>query len=204
MLTATQKIIIVAVIGFGLGFGSCFIWLSGNDVKLAKSVISERSESESSSNTDTALKEALQEKVSALTEQLKEKQKAALISSGTPTLSSNSVSATISSSASISVKNQKAGNKAIVDSVTFSNPGWLVVYEYTGSRLGRVLGAFYRGAGSYKDVDVDLLQNTIPGLVYAVTVSSDDGDRNYNFRLDIPVVDSNGKTILGSFTALDK
>lgn len=201
MLTATQKMIIVAVIGFGLGFGGCFIWLSGKDVRLAKSIGAVGDDT----LTDSALKGAMQEKVDALTQQIKVKQEEINYkpTSSTNTPISNNVEASISATASISVRNQKAGDKVIVDSVTFSNTGWAVVYEYTGGQLGHVLGAYYRNPGTYSNLQVDLLRNTVAGSTYAVAVSSEDGDRNYDYRKDIPVIDADGKTILGTFTALE-
>jgi hypothetical protein len=42
----------------------------------------------------------------------------------------------------------------------------------------------------------------VTGSTYAVTISTDDGDRNYDYRKDIPTVDASGKTILATFTAL--
>ncbi len=202
MLTETQKMIIVAVIGFGLGFGGCFIWLSGKDARLAKSI---GSIGENATNTEAALKGAMQEKVDSLKEQIriKEQEINTGVTATLETPSSASVASVISATASISTHNQKAGNKAYVDNVTFSSPGWLVAYEYTGGKLGRILGAYYRGVGTYSNLDVDLVKNTVAGSTYAVVVSSDDGDKNYDYRKDVPVVDSSGKTILATFTALE-
>jgi hypothetical protein len=196
MLSATQKMIIIGVIGFGLGFGGCFIWASSKNSGFSNGVrVGSESAALEGADTETALKEAMQEKVNSLTEQIKENQQ---VITSSPKLES----ATISSSASISVHNQKAGSQVLVDSATFSAPGWIVVYEYVGGELGHVLGAYYKNVGTYSNESVDLLKDTVSGSTYAVTVSNDDGDKNYDYRKDVPVVDSSGKTILATFTAL--
>jgi hypothetical protein len=102
--------------------------------------------------------------------------------------------------ASVIVKDQVAGDKVVLDSVTFGvGGGWVVVHETEGQWLGRALGARRFDAGSAKG-EVSLLRNTAEGKVFQVMLYADNGDKQFSLETDKPLV-VDGKAVGATFTA---
>jgi hypothetical protein len=103
-------------------------------------------------------------------------------------------------SGAVSVADQPAGDRVVVESVTVPPPGvWIAVREVNGSDLGNVLGAL-RVSGPRSDVTIPLLRATEPGLSYAVELYRDDtGD--FDFARNSVYVDfSTGAPVIALFT----
>lgn len=102
---------------------------------------------------------------------------------------SQDLSATATSSAfSLVVSDQISGNSVLVLNADVATTTWLAVRESNGDLLGRILGAHRVPPGESKDILVELLRPTIPHLMYAVVMYEDDGDGEFDNKLDSIVV----------------
>jgi len=107
----------------------------------------------------------------------------------------------VSSESSIVVKDQIAGLRVVIDSITLEGSGWVAVHEDVDGELGNILGAQRFDAGTYKGL-VDLLRNTVEGGVYHAVLYSDDGDKVFDHKKDFLLTDENGNTIESEFNAV--
>ncbi len=83
---------------------------------------------------------------------------------------------------SLSVAAQPAGTKVVVGGIAVSTSTWIVVYDDTASKPGRVLGAIkaYPGESS---VTVPLLRATVAGSTYLVGESTQNtGSHGYSSK----------------------
>jgi len=99
----------------------------------------------------------------------------------------------------LSVQDQPAGLKVLVDSVTMSEQGWIVVHEDREGAPGNILGAgrFETGTSSG---EVTLLRNTVEGGKYYVMIHADDGDGEFDYTKDLPLMED-GAPIMVTFGA---
>lgn len=100
----------------------------------------------------------------------------------------------------VSVSDQEAGESVVIDELTFDAPSWAAVREAEDGEMGSVLGAKWRPAGEYSDLDVSLLRGTEAGKMYYVTIYQDNGDKEFQHAADT-LVDVDGRTVYTSFTA---
>jgi len=107
----------------------------------------------------------------------------------------------VSSESSIVVKDQIAGLRVVIDSITLEGSGWVAVHEDVDGELGNILGAQRFDAGTYKGL-VDLLRNTVEGGVYHAVLYSDDGDSVFDHKKDSLITDENGNIIEAEFNAV--
>lgn len=105
---------------------------------------------------------------------------------------------------SISVEDQKPGSLVTVQSFTFGTDGWVVIHDDVGGKPGHILGAHRFNAGTYTGRDVELLQQTEEGRVYYAMLHADDGDKQFDYRVDLPVKDETGNIIMMRFVATAK
>ena len=103
--------------------------------------------------------------------------------------------------AQLSVKDQMPGSKVIVEHVEIHESGWVVVHEIEGGHVLNALGATRMNTGIHKDIVVDLLRNTVPGGSYAVILYSDNGNKEFEIRGDLPIIDTAGDPVMQSFKA---
>ena len=99
----------------------------------------------------------------------------------------------------VSADDQAAGSTVSV-SVNASKPVWVVVHEDSEGAPGSILGAQLFATGSHEGV-VDLLRGTEIGQEYYVMLHSDDGDRKFDYKKDLPVKDATGAVIMHGFMA---
>ena len=105
---------------------------------------------------------------------------------------------------SIEVIDQSANSVVNVSSVALTDGGWLVVYEGGENNIVRILGAKRLDAGSYQNVEVELLSTgfTKSGEIYFVTLFDDDGDKEFDHKVDQPIRDGAANlTIVAEFMA---
>ncbi len=100
----------------------------------------------------------------------------------------------------VSVDNQKAGSVVAVTNVTLSQLAWIVVHEDANGAPGWTLGARRYDAGIHLG-EVELVKPTVSGKTYQVVIHADDGDKQFDLKKDLPVVDASGKYIMDSFVA---
>ncbi len=102
----------------------------------------------------------------------------------------------------LAVRDQPAGARVLVDSVSIPTPGvWVVIVEMRGDDLGNILGAA-RALGPVADLSVDLQRATVSGDSYAVVLYREDGDGEFNYQKDSVYIDWNSeKRVVALFNA---
>jgi len=100
---------------------------------------------------------------------------------------------------SIDVSNQAAGASAVVDSASFVGPGYIVIHEQKGGKLGPVIGhsELYE-TGSYESVSVTLDRPSVSGETLYAMLHDDDGNAEYEF----PGADTPTKNLAGEIVLL--
>ena len=98
------------------------------------------------------------------------------------------------------VNDQEAGKVVFVSSLNISGSTWVAIHEDLEGEPGRILGARRYDAG-ISSGDVELLRPTVKGGVYYALLYADDGDRQFDSKLDPQVKDESGKTVMASFVA---
>lgn len=101
---------------------------------------------------------------------------------------------------SISVKNQISGNQVVLESVSFESDGWVAIHEERDGELGNTLGAGWFPAGTNSGT-IDLLRGTVAGGTYYAVLHGDDGDKQYNYKIDKPLTDDSGSMLMVKFSA---
>lgn len=94
---------------------------------------------------------------------------------------------------------QPAGLQVAISHVSVTRPTWVVVYESRGGQPGNALGASLFFDSTQSSGVVDLLRGTLPGQMYFVGESIDDGDRIFSLQNDKPVRDQSGNPLWVSF-----
>ncbi len=102
----------------------------------------------------------------------------------------------------IVVPNQEAGGSVVIQSVSFNQPGWVVVHEILpDGSLGNALGAQRFDAGDYAGV-VSLLRVTESGNIYSAVLYGDNGDRRFDLEFDLPELNESQELIKATFSIL--
>ena len=97
---------------------------------------------------------------------------------------------------SLTVSDQNFGTPVSVDSVVLDRTSWVVVYEDNAGVPGSILGAHVYDKGTVTDAQITLLRSTVPELIYYVKIHADDGDRAFDFKKDLAVVDESGQELV--------
>lgn len=106
----------------------------------------------------------------------------------------------IDSGNKILVNDQPAGLKVDISSVTLPKGGWVVVHESIDGKPQNILGAQRFDAGLW-DGTIDLLRNTEEGEMYYVMLHKDNGDKQFDYKNDTPIL-SGGNPITTTFYAI--
>ena len=94
-------------------------------------------------------------------------------------------------SAQIVVPSQEAGGKVDIQYVMFTAPGWVAIHELLADgSFGNVLGAQRFDSGEYSGA-VSLLRVTESDKTYAAVLYLDNGDKEFDLGLDVPMRDQN-------------
>jgi len=107
----------------------------------------------------------------------------------------------IPTSSLLEVSDQSAGEMVKVSSVSLSADSWVAVHEERNGGLGNILGALWLPAGTHSNQEVELLRATESGTKYFVVIRSDNGDKEFDHEIDLPLKDADGNEILSSFQA---
>ena len=153
----------------GLVVGLVLGWFIGQAGRGTKEIPRGEDESEKSAVTDNSLN--------------------ALLANSSPSQESDSA---------IFVIDQGAGSVATVASVETDVPVWVVVREDKNGVVGNILGASRIDSGASNNIVIHLLSPTVAGKIYRVVLFKDDGDRKFDYQVDIPLT-SDGVLISKSF-----
>lgn len=102
----------------------------------------------------------------------------------------------------IEVDDQKVGSTVSVKSVKFENPGWVAIHDDADGKPGNILGAAWFPKGENSGI-VELLRDTEQGKTYFAVLHNDDGDREFNHKIDLPLTDASGTIIMVKFMAAE-
>lgn len=105
---------------------------------------------------------------------------------------------------SVSVEDQKPGSMVVIQSITLAIAGWAVIHDDREGKPGRILGARRFNAGTYTGQNVELLKETEEGKVYYAMLHTDDGDKQFDYRVDFPVKDETSNAVMMRFVATAK
>ena len=94
----------------------------------------------------------------------------------------------------IEVKDQPAGSDVFISRVALKKSGWVVVHEEKDGVRGNILGARRFDAGVFQGF-VPLVLQTSAGERYYATLWHDDGDRQFNYKVDMFTTDNVGEII---------
>ena len=103
---------------------------------------------------------------------------------------------------SITVVSQGAGNLVVVTEVRVLQPTWVAIHEDVNGVPSNILGAQLFDAGVYSGTVV-LLRNTESGRKYYAVLYKDNGDRTFDYVVDLPVERVSGGFIFALFTTVD-
>ena len=117
--------------------------------------------------------------------------------SATSTISTSN-EATSTTLNSITVKDQTAGTEVNIDQAVFQNSGWVVIHEDDNGAPGRILGAQLFDPGTWSG-KVELLRGTLADKVYYAMLHSDNGDRAFDPKKDLPIQNDGGATVMQMF-----
>jgi hypothetical protein len=92
----------------------------------------------------------------------------------------------------VAVIDQLAGDRVLLEEVTFETSGWAVVHEDIDGAPGNALGAQRFDGGTRTDGYVELLRNTESGNLYYVILYLDDGDGEFDLKKDAPISSEEG------------
>jgi hypothetical protein len=95
---------------------------------------------------------------------------------------------------------QKAGPSVVIDGISVRNISWAVITEDIAGKPGRILGAQKVLPGEIK-TEVDLLRGTVSENIYHAIIYQDDGDGKFDFKVDSPVLNTNGSIVESVFRA---
>lgn len=104
-----------------------------------------------------------------------------------------------SNKATLVVTTQTAGGHVSIEHVSLDAAGWAVVHEIEGGHILNALGAARLDIGDHQNVPVELLRGTTPDKEYAVVLYVDNGNKEFELRGDLPMIDKEGNPIMQSF-----
>lgn len=116
------------------------------------------------------------------------------------TKTQTAISAPVSLAAAfeIRVNNQLPGESVTLASLKLSKSIWIAIREDEKGSPGRILGARFFTPEDLSGT-VPLLRGTTAGNSYYVFVYEDDGDREFDFKKDLPLFDPFGNMIIKKF-----
>ena len=75
---------------------------------------------------------------------------------------------------------------------------WLAVHDDVDKAAGRILGAGWFKAGAASGT-IPLVRATLPDTTYHVLIYTDNGNKQFEYRIDPVVLDSNNLPAMGTF-----
>lgn len=172
-LTSNQKVLIAALVGFIIGAGAVWVWVI-------------------SSNTPTPLAQEDQEAVTADVVKTKDEK--------TPAMKTSAATTAVADASNLITVPVQAAGSVVNFTVSLAKPGWVVVREDRSGEFGNALGARWLPAGKHTDA-VELLRDTVATQLYHVVLYTDNGDKQFDIKSEVMLVDQGGKPIETTFTA---
>ncbi|MFA6536007.1 MAG: hypothetical protein WC250_03635 [Candidatus Paceibacterota bacterium] len=102
---------------------------------------------------------------------------------------------------SIVVGDQVAGISASIDSVKVEKTSWVAIHEDNNGAPGNILGAQLFEAGEHSG-SVELLRGMLPAKTYYAMIHTEDGDRAFDPKKDLPLIDDVGQPVWAIFNTL--
>ncbi|MBI2046440.1 MAG: hypothetical protein HYT28_03420 [Parcubacteria group bacterium] len=99
------------------------------------------------------------------------------------------------------VVSQEAGSLVVVTEVEVEAPTWVAIHEDVDGKPANILGAQLFDAGIHSGT-VALLRNTEPGNTYHAFLYKDNGDRAFDYVIDLPVEGVSETVVSSSFVAV--
>ena len=99
------------------------------------------------------------------------------------------------------IADQAAGTSVTINSASLMERSWIVIYEETRGRPGRILGARRFPEGIHANITVDLLRGTLPNNIYYGMVHGNDGNETFDLATDEPLTTQSGDPIITRFKA---
>ena len=191
------KTIVLLLIGFIVGFAMHAFTSSeetvvSDDLKDAKEGLIDEGVL-TDENSDVSDETSSSEEDKEVIEVIQEDEDGSTVFNATPNNSSNG-------GYSFSVADQSAGGVVYVSQLVFTEESWIAVREDNNGELGNVLGAHRYSAGKHNG-SIELLRNTEPGKTYYVVIYVDDGDKKFDHKKDVLLVDNLGDVTAAIFRA---
>ena len=101
--------------------------------------------------------------------------------------------------ATIVIDTQTPGITVLVEHVELNTAGWVVVHEIDSGHVLNALGAQRLDSGNHEGVVIELLRATDPGREYAIVLYSDNGNKEFEVRGDLPMIDVKGNPLMKAF-----
>ncbi len=99
----------------------------------------------------------------------------------------------------VQIGDQEAGNNIKIDSLTFPQDGWLVIYTNENNQPKHIISAYRFGEGTVKNFDMGLITELEPATLYHAVIFSDDGDKVFNYTQDQRILGEGGNIMSVSF-----
>lgn len=101
------------------------------------------------------------------------------------------------------VAHQPAGEAVIMSMVSLTVKGWVAIHEKNAEgNAGVILGARRFDVGNHFAESIPLLRATREGRAYVALLHGDDGDSEFDFVKETPLLDTAGKLIDEEFLAV--
>ncbi len=116
-------------------------------------------------------------------------------------LEAGALDSLLASSAILQVEDQAVADTVKIRSVTLSEGGWVAIHENDEGQPRRTaFGAQWLPAGSYSEVEVELIRSTVAGKTYFAILHSDNGDKKFDSALDVSLKDEAGNPVRVEFS----
>lgn len=93
---------------------------------------------------------------------------------------------------------QEASSLVVITEVQVEEPTWVAIHEDVDGKPANILGAQLFDAGVHSGT-VALLRNTEPGRTYHALLYKDNGDRVFDYVVDLPVESASETVVSASF-----
>lgn len=100
----------------------------------------------------------------------------------------------------IVVSDQYPGNVVYISSVQLANGGWVNIHKNDAGKPGAIIGSQYFESG-INPGKITLTEKTVDGGMYYAAIHSDDGDKKFDAKKDLPMKDGRGNVIMKLFRA---
>lgn len=130
---------------------------------------------------------------------------------GAPTAQETIRMDTVNSLADISAAGMEGINTIVTDdqpagvavaiTVKIEKESWIAIHEDAGGNPGKILGAQIFPAGEHMG-KIELLRGTEAGKKYYAMLHADNGDRVFDYRVDLPITNESEEPVTDAFTAI--